>query len=67
LLSPVDVILSVATIVQPDLETYALGPAGYSLAVRAPGTGPVSPPPFSGLALIPPRSGRSSSGDNPRG
>ena len=34
------------------LEAYVLGPAGYTLAVRAEGSEPVSPPPFDGLALV---------------
>ncbi len=43
-------------IVDPDalaVDAYVLGPAGYTLAVRATGTDPVSPPPFEGLALVP--------------
>ncbi|MBI4537562.1 MAG: Uma2 family endonuclease [candidate division NC10 bacterium] len=35
------------------LEAFILGPQGYSLAVRATGTHPVSPPPFADLDLIP--------------
>jgi Uma2 family endonuclease len=43
-------------IVDPEaraLEAYVLAVQGYDLAVRATGSQPVSPPPFSGLALIP--------------
>lgn len=35
------------------LEAYVLGPDGYTLALRAAGETPVSPPPFEGLALVP--------------
>lgn len=35
------------------VEAHVLGPEGYDLVVRATGTEPVSPPPFSGLALVP--------------
>ena len=35
------------------VEAFVLGPQGYSLALRASGTEPVSPPPFPDLALIP--------------
>ncbi len=34
------------------LDAFVLGPLGYSLALRAAGAEPVSPPPFSNLALI---------------
>ena len=43
-------------IVDPEaraLEAYVLGPEGYTLALRATGDAPVSPPPFVGLALVP--------------
>ncbi len=43
-------------IVDPEaraIEAYMLGPAGYSLALRATGAEPVSPPPFEDLALVP--------------
>lgn len=35
------------------VEAFVLGPRGYSLAVRASGAEPVSPPPFPDLALVP--------------
>jgi Uma2 family endonuclease len=35
------------------VESFVLGPQGYSLAIRASGTEPVSPPPFPDLALVP--------------
>ncbi len=35
------------------VEAYALAPRGYTLAQRASGDAPVSPPPFEGLALVP--------------
>ncbi len=35
------------------IEAYVLGPDGYTLALRAIGDAPVSPPPFEGLALVP--------------
>lgn len=35
------------------VDAFVLGPQGYSLAVRAFGTDPVSPPPFPDLALTP--------------
>jgi Uma2 family endonuclease len=35
------------------IETYVLGPQGYSLALRCFGTVPASPPPFTNLELIP--------------
>jgi Uma2 family endonuclease len=35
------------------VDAFVLGPEGYSLAVRAFGTEPVSPPPFPDLKLIP--------------
>lgn len=35
------------------VEAFVLGPQGYSLALRASGTAPVSPPPFHDLALVP--------------
>ena len=35
------------------VDTFVLGPQGYSLAVRAFGSEPVSPPPFHGLSLTP--------------
>ncbi|HSB82227.1 MAG TPA: Uma2 family endonuclease [Candidatus Methylomirabilis sp.] len=35
------------------VESFVLGPQGYSLAMRASGTESVSPPPFPDLALIP--------------
>lgn len=34
------------------LEAFVLGPQGYSLALRAAGAEPVSPPPFSDLGLV---------------
>ncbi|MBI4634927.1 MAG: Uma2 family endonuclease, partial [Candidatus Rokubacteria bacterium] len=40
-------------IVDPEaraVEAYGLGPGGYTLALRATGPEPVSPPPFEGLA-----------------
>ncbi len=43
-------------IVDPEgraVEAYTLSDQGYELAVRATGAGPVSPPPFSDLALVP--------------
>lgn len=35
------------------VDAFVLGPQGYSLALRAFGTEPVGPPPFSDLGLIP--------------
>jgi Uma2 family endonuclease len=35
------------------VEAFVLGPQGYSLALRASGADPVSPPPFPDLALVP--------------
>jgi Uma2 family endonuclease len=35
------------------IEALVLGPEGYEVAVRATGVDPVSPPPFSDLALVP--------------
>ncbi len=35
------------------VEAFVLGPEGYSLALRAAGTDPVSPPPFPDLNLVP--------------
>lgn len=35
------------------VEAFLLGPQGYSLAVRASGSEPVSPPPFPDMTLIP--------------
>jgi Uma2 family endonuclease len=35
------------------LEAFALGPEGYTLALRASGPAAVSPPPFAELALVP--------------
>jgi Uma2 family endonuclease len=35
------------------LEAYVLSGPGYELALRATGSRPVSPPPFSDLGLIP--------------
>ncbi len=35
------------------VEAFVLGPQGYSLAVRAFGSEPVSPPPFPDINLIP--------------
>lgn len=35
------------------VEVFVLGPGGYSLELRAGGSEPLSPPPFSGLALVP--------------
>jgi len=35
------------------VDSYVLGPQGYSLAIRATGTAPVSPAPFTDLALVP--------------
>ncbi|MBI4610999.1 MAG: Uma2 family endonuclease [Candidatus Rokubacteria bacterium] len=35
------------------VEAFVLGPEGYTLAIRASGPDPVSPPPFSDLALVP--------------
>lgn len=35
------------------IDAFVLGPQGYSLALRASGREPVSPPPFPDLALIP--------------
>lgn len=35
------------------VEAFVLGPQGYSLAVRASGSEPVSTPPFPDLALVP--------------
>ncbi len=43
-------------IVDPDVlavDAYVLGAGGYTLALRAEGPQPVSPPPFEGLALVP--------------
>ncbi|MFH0944251.1 MAG: Uma2 family endonuclease [Planctomycetota bacterium] len=34
------------------VDAYVLGPQGYSLALRAAGSDPVSPPPFPDLALV---------------
>ncbi|MEK6716112.1 MAG: Uma2 family endonuclease [candidate division NC10 bacterium] len=35
------------------VDVFALGPQGYSLALRAFGTEPVGPPPFPDLAFVP--------------
>ena len=35
------------------VEAFVLGSEGYTLAIRASGPDPVSPPPFSDLALVP--------------
>jgi Uma2 family endonuclease len=35
------------------VDAFVLGPQGYSLAVRASGSEPVSPPPFPDINLIP--------------
>ena len=35
------------------VEAFVLGSEGYTLAIRASGPNPVSPPPFSDLALVP--------------
>jgi Uma2 family endonuclease len=35
------------------VEAFILGPQGYTLAVRASGSGPVCPPPFPDINLIP--------------
>jgi len=43
-------------IVDPDaraVEAYVLGSGGYTLALRATGDTPASPPPFESLALVP--------------
>jgi Uma2 family endonuclease len=43
-------------IVDPEaraVEAYVLEAGGYRLALRATGAGPVSPPPFDDLALVP--------------
>ncbi len=37
----------------PTVEVFALGPEGHSLALHASGTEPVSPLPFTDLALAP--------------
>lgn len=43
-------------IVDPEelaVDAYVLGSEGYTLALRATGAEPVSPPPFDGLGLVP--------------